>query len=116
MLATAGLKAKVMVKLGEDDPNVINLIGGMVVGHNWNPTGDKLSFRFGVNLHPKKRGVRVGPSLQLTDLASLGKSVFTPRVCEHSQRLLQPSRTLCPVPGQVQDQSPGDHYARTPLG
>lgn len=55
ILKKVGLRAKVFVQSGETDQEIINKLGGQVLGHEWEPGSDKLIFNLRVNLYEKKR-------------------------------------------------------------
>ena len=75
-----GLKPKVIVCSGEDDPKKLEKIG-KVLGLEWSPMEDTLSMGITVNLTSKmSNGERKGPDLQVEDIRWLrDQAVLTRR-------------------------------------
>ena len=63
ILDLVGFRCKVMVRSGESRPEIINKLGGGVLGIPWDPTADNLMLKMEVNLNPKKDKVHLGPAL-----------------------------------------------------
>ena len=80
ILALGGMSPKVMVKSGEEDEEVIRLLGGGVLGLPWNPRRDVITFHMGVNLSAKVAKNRTGPGVGVGDLEQIEKVVVTRRV------------------------------------
>ena len=53
ILALGGFEVKVMVRNGEQDPAVVELLGGGVLGVPWEPGTDQLVFKLMINLNEK---------------------------------------------------------------
>ena len=53
ILSIGGMKPKVMVRDGEQDPVVVGLLGGGVLGLPWEPGRDVIPFHIGLNISPR---------------------------------------------------------------
>ena len=81
ILDRGSLKMKVMVRTGETDEEVKNLIGNKVFGYKWDATTDLMESVFNVFLTNKKRKARSQPALTADSLDLLESSSLTKRIC-----------------------------------
>ena len=80
ILAKVGMHPKVLVRSGEEDPDVLKNYGDKVLGHVWRPGKDQLIFTLKVNLSIKNRkGEKVEPDLTEMDIPRLPNMMFTKR-------------------------------------
>ena len=77
ILDLIGFTIKNICRDGESDPAVLEK-QGKVLGLDWKPTEDLISFKLKINLSEKCGNVRVGPNMGLEELE---KIVFTKRIC-----------------------------------
>ena len=61
-------KPKAIIISGEDNPEVLEKLGGGVLGHKWLPTEDELEFCSTINISPRTSSGKTGPNLTLDDL------------------------------------------------
>ena len=80
ILGLGSFGVKVMVRSGEARQEVIDLLGGSVLGLPWEPELDRICMHIGVNLNPRKSGVRTGPELTKSELGLLDATVMTRRL------------------------------------
>ena len=80
IFSLGGFKLKVMVRDGETRQEIIDKLGGGVLGLPWRPAEDSIQFHLGVNLSAKKAKVRVGPELNLNTIHQLDQTVMTKRL------------------------------------
>ena len=80
ILGLGSFGVKVMVRSGETRKEVIDLLGGSVLGLPWSPAQDVISMHLGVNLSQKKCGVRQEPELTLETIGQIDSAVMTRRV------------------------------------
>ena len=74
IMALGGFQVKMMVRSGEQRAEVVELLGGGVLGLPWDTAKDAISLHLGVNLSPKIRKMRTGLELkphELDRIASL---------------------------------------------
>ena len=72
-----------MVASGDDDPEILALMGEKVLGHMWNPTEDRFIFRISVNLTPakfKKGSQKLSKDLTVEDIPKLPGIHLTKRI------------------------------------
>ena len=72
-----------MIASGDTDQETITLMGDKVLGHSWEPTGDKFTFRITVNLTPakmKRRLQETSKELSVEDIPRLPGMQLTKRV------------------------------------
>ena len=79
-LATVGMSTKNICCSGDTDPDIISK-QGKVLGLQWNPTPDTISFRLSVNFSAKVGAGRTGPDLTEKDLEIIKGMKFTKRIC-----------------------------------
>ena len=79
-LATVGMSTKNICCSGDTDPDIISQ-QGKVLGLQWNPTPDTISFRLSVNFTAKIGAGRTGPDLTEKDLDTVRAMKFTKRLC-----------------------------------
>ena len=81
ILGLVGLSLKVMVASGDNDPELLKLLGDKVLGHTWRPTEDKLVFKVTVNLSTSKtKGQKSSRDLNESDIPRLPTMVLTRRM------------------------------------
>ena len=80
ILGLGSFGVKVMVRSGEARQEIIDLLGGSVLGLPWEPELDRIRMHLGVNLHPRKNGVRTGPELTKEKLGLLETTAMTRRL------------------------------------
>ena len=80
ILGRGSFGLKVMVRSGEQRKEVLDLLGGGMLGLPWDAGKDKIRLHMGVNISPKKGGVRMGPELTEETLDQLDKLKMTRRV------------------------------------
>ena len=80
ILGLGSFGLKVMVRDGESRPEVLNLLGGGMLGLPWEAGRDVIKMHIGVNISPKKRGVRVGPELTEETIWQLDDLQMTKRI------------------------------------
>ena len=80
ILGLGGLSIKALVVSGEEDPEAQHLLGDYVLGILYLPQEDLFVFNFAIHLSPKKRGVRLEPPIDLTNLYRLDTIILTPRL------------------------------------
>ena len=74
-------KPKAIIISGEDNPEVLEKLGGGVLGHKWLPTEDELEFCSTINISPRTSSGKTGPNLTLDDLPKMMIFTFTRRLC-----------------------------------
>ena len=79
-LARVGMREKVICVSGETDPRILAK-QGKVLGLQWNPTPDTISFKLSLNFTEKRGAARVGPDLTDKDLDKIAAMTFTKRLC-----------------------------------
>ena len=80
ILALGSFKVKVMVRDGETRQDVLQLLGGGVLGLDWNPGSDIITMHLGVNLHTKTQGGVRGPEVSSADLFKIDCTQMTRRL------------------------------------
>ena len=80
ILALGNFGVKGMVRNRETDQEMADLLGNTALGYGWDARTDMLCVKFPVNLSKKKRGVRVKPNLEVSDLKELEQVTLTKRV------------------------------------
>ena len=80
ILSLGGMRAKVMVRDGETDQRVIEMLGGGVLGLPWSPGDDVIPYHVGVNISQKKNKTKLGPELSVDTVDQLDGLVITKRV------------------------------------
>ena len=76
-----GLNLKVMVASGDQDEDILELMGEKLLGHCWRPVDDKLVFRIVVNLSTSKRGKqKLEEDLTVVDVPTLMTIKLTKRM------------------------------------
>ena len=80
ILNKGSFEVKVMVQSGETRKEVIDLLGGSVLGLPWTPSTDKITMHMGVNLSARKKGVRVGIELSRDTIGLIDQTPMTKRV------------------------------------
>ena len=75
------LKLKTILVSGETNEEIKNLIGGKILGYNWDATTDIISIPFNIHLCNKKRGVWPQPPLTAETLNLLQTTPLTKKVC-----------------------------------
>ena len=98
IFALVGLKPKIMVRSGDQDPGKIEKMG-KVLGHVWDPKEDKLSVQVSVNLSKKARsGERMEPDLGVEDVPRLMDMVLTRRkLLSFTMAQYDPLGLICPL-------------------
>ena len=71
---------KFMIKNGETRTELLELVGGKVLGIPWDPPQDMLRMQMKVNLSPRKQGIRTGPILNLDTLVMINQVELTRRI------------------------------------
>ena len=79
-LNAIGMSEKSIIVAGETDPDITNNVD-KVLGLQWNPQPDTLSFKLSVNFSEKRGAGRIGPDLTDKDLESIRNMVLTKRLC-----------------------------------
>ena len=70
-----------MVASGDDDPEVLELMGDKLLGHVWKPTQDQFVFSVTVNLSTtKSKGLKADQDLTAEDIPRLPAMVLTKRI------------------------------------
>ena len=81
ILGLVGLNLKVMVASGDNDPEVLALMGEKLLGHVWRPTEDKFVFTIPVNLPTSRaQGKKTVATLATDDIPRLPSMTFTKRM------------------------------------
>ena len=95
----AGFTLKMIVRSGETNPKALELMGGTVLGHQWDPAPDTLSFKPKVFLGKKgKTGTHSGPelnpdNLQLNDTFPWTKALLLSTIAS----IFDPSGIVAPL-------------------
>ena len=79
VMAEIGMSIKNICISGETDERILAK-QGKVLGLQWNPTEDTLSFKLSANVTPRKGQGRLGPDLTRDDLDKLDSIIFTKRI------------------------------------
>ena len=101
ILRLVNLNLNVMIASGDDDEELLQILGDKVLGHVWLPTEDKLVFRVAINLMPakmKKRSQTVMENLTEKDIPRLPRMLLTKRILlgmVNSQ--YDPMGLICPL-------------------
>ena len=96
MLAIIGCLPKVICVTGETDERILSQ-QGKVLGIQWNPTQDTLSFKPAINLSERRGAARLGPDLSEADEDNVKSTVFTRRiVLQAAQQNFDPLGMICP--------------------
>ena len=81
ILGLVGLELKVMVASGDEDSEILELMGDKLLGHKWRPSDDKLVFSVVVNLSTSKRkGQKIDDDLTIEDIPRLMTLKLTKRM------------------------------------
>ena len=80
ILATVGFKPKVINVTGEDDPDILAKLGP-ILGHDWSPGDDMITFKMTLNLHKKCGAAKTGPDLTEDDIPMILLYDFNKRIC-----------------------------------
>ena len=74
-----GMRPKVMVRSGEQDPRFLDKLGGSVLGYRWSAKEDEIVMKIVANISPKKYGVRLEDDLDSCNLEKLQNRTLTLR-------------------------------------
>ena len=80
ILEKGGFKIKALLIGGQEPNEESDLMGGKVLGYNYDVKNDRLSVKFPVNLSKKKRGVRSEPNLTEQDINLLSPKSLSKRI------------------------------------
>ena len=96
MLAIIGCLPKVICISGETDQRILSQ-QGKVLGIQWEPTEDTLSYKPAINLSERRGAARLGPDLNEMDQESIDGMVLTRRiVLQAAQQNFDPLGQICP--------------------
>ena len=95
MLDPIGCTPKIITTSGETDPRVLDM-QGKVLGIQWNPTEDTLSYKLTINLTEKRGASRVGPDMSSEDLSGVRDRTWTRRtLLQAAQQNFDPLGMIC---------------------
>ena len=80
ILSLGGFKIKAITVSGQEPNEDSALMGGHVLGYDYDVQKDVLSLTFPINMSKKKRSVRTEPNLTINDITSLDEKLFTKRI------------------------------------
>ena len=98
IFALGGFTLKLMVRDGEDGPEITDKLGGGVLGVAWVPLKDEISMHLAVNLSLKKANIRLGPEITTSDLHQLSEIPLTKRIAvSQNNAIYDPLGLLAPL-------------------
>lgn len=95
----AGFTPKMFVRSGETNPKALEMMGGTVLGHQWDPVNDTISFKPKVFLGKKgKNGTHTGPELNPENLHLNDSFLWTKAlILSTIHSLFDPSGIVAPL-------------------